>query len=118
VRRLALLAAIVLVFPGLARADSFALELSSEGEGHPSAYSWEIRSPTGEVTSLDGQTVSVVIDDSGTWRFRSYVYYLHGNPLAPGLWVAIDTAHWPEPLFADGFESGSTEAWTTQGGPL
>lgn len=94
-------------------------------EGHPVEVRVESIAPSGAIMVLnvcqDTPVCSgpVDINEFGLWRFLGTVEYAHKDPDGSPYVnvVATSATADPQPIFSDGFENGTTAAWSrTQGG--
>lgn len=101
-------------------------DLHLVAEGHPELITLQALTPSGQLLVVDTCpatttcTSSIVLQECGTWQFPATVQYAHEDPMGGGpyVWgggtaaVVVGCS-----VFADGFETGDTSAWSlTQGG--
>ena len=99
--------------------------LTATAQGHPAKMTLRVLPPSGAVvtpTICYDTTIcqkDVEINEYGLWEFIGVVEYAHedtdGSPYVyvAGMAATAD----PKPIFSDGFEDGTTNAWSqTQGG--
>jgi hypothetical protein len=79
------------------------------------AYQWRITAPTGEVKYGSGENFTFTPTAIGYWEIELTVIYQHEDRSQPGTQYTFTTMRqfvvW-EPLFTDGFENGTTSAWS------
>lgn len=97
----ALLLALVQIF-GLSAANS---------EGHPTAFEWKIVTPQQSVIECYSVECPIGLIEDGAYSIDLYAIYLHQGPMGPLPWISHATASYSTVIFADGFESGNTNAW-------
>ena len=97
--------------------DSFISLSGADSEGHPNAFAWHITTPSGDELDFTGETIVVPFTEDGLWHIGMTAYYLHQSPLGPWPWVSETSATYTNVIFINGFETGTTGAWSaTHGG--
>lgn len=91
--------------------------------GADDPYQWRVVHPDGRVTTGEGRSFSWRALQPGDHLVELAVSYLHEAPGGgPYVYRTTEIVHITGPdlrrVFTDGFETGTTEAWShTQGGP-
>ena len=87
----------------------------TQSQGHPSGYEWCFLRPDGEACEVysHDETLLWTPDTTGVWTI--YMTAMYDHEISPGVkWKSMAEirviVH--NVLFADGFESGDTSAWT------
>lgn len=94
--------------------------VTTRAEGYPEKITVRVIPPSGATiptTECEGTSeceMSVDVNEFGIWEFIGTIEYFHKDPDgSPYVYVAAMAATAdPQLIFVDGFETGTTEAWS------